>query len=209
MKCSLRNICWMAAAIVVFYSCKQAKDKTTEAVKEPEIVANPAPTPTPEVNAPKVALTAQALAGTWNFTENISDQQLRSFLGSEIGDAEYAEMTVTGTQTFLENSTYTSAGKMTILIWNSKSGGEATLRFNYNEKGIWRILGDTLSGTVTGGAYTAADEPTKQVAAESPQLTAALNPVKGETTKLVAISIKPGELVLKDLASGWKNVLTR
>lgn len=215
MKYPLKYILLIAIVMIAFGSCTTSKNKQeppgSPDHKEVIVAAGDTTTPAP-VSSPETKpanLTATMIAGTWNLTEKISHQQLKSFLGNEIGSAEYAEMSLTGTQIFQPEGKYQSKGQMTILIRNSQTGGEVRLLFNYDESGIWAIKGDTISGTVTGGAYTAADDYTKQVITESPELATALTPVKGERTKLVITSFKPGEMRLKDNESGWQSVLTR
>lgn len=204
----MKNLFYIMLFCMAIISCKTKQEKAEPPVNKPEpVVVLPEPQPTPV--EPALKLSAATLSGTWNITEHISHQQLKSLLGAGVSDAERAEMNLTGKQSFTSGGTYESGGKMNLTVRNTQSYSEFTLNFNYTENGTWRIMGDTLAGTVSGGAYTAADEPTRQFVANSPQLTEALNPVKGETTKLLVVGIKPGELVLKDIESGWQSVLRR
>lgn len=199
----MKQIIYIFLFGILIAGCAAKEQEADDVAPVKKIVPGKEPVITP------IKFTAENLAGTWTITEHITHEQLKSLLGDGVGDAERAEMNLTGKQAFTPGGDYISNGKMSLTIRNNQSYSEVPLNFNYTENGTWRISGDTLSGTITGGTYTAADEPTRELMQASPQLAEALNPVKGETTKLLVVSIKPGELVLKDIQSGWQSVLRR
>jgi Lipocalin-like domain len=201
----------LAFIVFSFAACKSSEKKKEETpIAQPETpVVPPTPVKAADTVTTPAGLTTNSLTGTWNLTEKISHQQLKSFLGEEIAEAEYAEMVLTGTQSFFGTGMYDSKGQLTIRIKNNQSGEAVRLFFNYQESGTWRIDGDIISGTVTGGNYTPADDATRQAAAASPELTTVLTPVKGETTQLLVVSVKQNEIILKDKTSGWQSTLTR
>jgi hypothetical protein len=207
-----------SVTVSVFSSCKSSGKKTEETpaiqtvtpVSKPVItIDSPAPVKALPTQNNTGVLTTASLAGTWNLTEKLSHQQLKSFLGGEIADAEYAEMSLTGTQTFFETGVYDSKGELAIFIKNNHSGEAIKMLFHCEEKGTWRIVEDVISGTVTGGNYLPADEVTRQAVAASPELLSVLTPEKGATTQLLVVSVKQNEIILKDKESGWQSILTR
>ena len=150
---------------------------------------------------------SEALIGSWTHSTYISPQEAARISSEPIPPGVEIDMTVAGTTVYHVGNRYDADAEITL---NIRANGETIpLKMLRRETGTWKVHGDVLVETVTGGTATALDDQTKAVLREAPEAAAFAEPIAGETSSSDIQSVTPSAIDLREQESQINLTLRR
>jgi hypothetical protein len=129
----------------------------------------------------------EKILGTWNISAQISSSEFRENPEEPIPEDVDLSLKASGTQTFQKNGTSSDESEITLTI--KGPNGVMPLVFHCKGTGSWSVDGDKLSETIEESIAVPANEMTKMVVKESPDILEVFQPKKGELVISTILSI--------------------
>ena len=148
-----------------------------------------------------------ALVGSWSYTAYVEPSEVARLSDDPIPAGVEIDMTVSGSNTYHANGRYDADAEVTIRV--RQAGEEVPLRMLRRDAGTWETQGDVLFETVTSGTLTALDPTTKQFLRETPEFSAFVSPIEGETQSSTIHSATQTAVDLEEQESRLRYTLRR
>ena len=145
------------------------------------------------------AIDDDAFVGTWTQSTFITPQEVARLSEDPIPPGVEVDMTITGSNTYHVGGRYDADAEVTIHVREGTE--EVPLSFIRREAGTWEIHDNTLLETVTSGSVTPLDATTKQVLHDTPEFSAFITPIAGETASTTIHSVTPSSIDLQEQTS--------
>ena len=150
---------------------------------------------------------ADAFVGSWTYTTYVSPREIAEVSEDPIPPGVEIDLTAEGTATYHANDRYDTSAEVTIRV--RQAGQEVPLRLLRRDAGTWEVQDGVLFETVTSGRLTPLDATTRQFLDETPEFSAFVSPIEGETASTTIHSVSPTAIDLQEQESQLRFTLRR
>ena len=138
------------------------------------------------------------IIGTWEMSAYFTHQDIAKIAEEPMPDGVEMEMTLKGTQRYHRGGKYDGEGTLTMRF--RMADGEISFRFYLKDAGEWELHsgGKEIVETTVDATLTPLDEPSKTFLEESPEFSASMTPIKGETSTTTILSLSDSIMEIED-----------
>jgi len=144
------------------------------------------------VGCTQAGSTEDKLLGSWNFSVFMSPSKVAEMSKDPLPPGATMEITMEGSTTILHGHRYNAEGQATLRL--AMQGKELPLKFLIRESGRWEMHDDVFVQITEDGVVTPLDDMTRSIVADSPEMTALFEPVKGASASSRILNISHNEM---------------